>query len=363
MCIPISIYVFQMNATVNEFTNESPLDRIKEELPEFCQLVAVARMMCNSSDKKKVKKQVESLLEILLDVPIKDAIPSIEQRKGSESFLLAASTYTSSYAAQLDAHTNKLLNSCRAFNEAVQTMEKMKRDVLCKYSSTLMEFSEIVASAKQPNNKLNEYLDSTIARVVAAKTNEKVVKHPRPLPSPPHASTPRCMSTSELVDQLDEDELEPLLNINTPDDRDIIPVLTRETPGGGLHTFFQQNNSLATTNQHNFGGVTVASMYIDNNNNNTHQTVGSSEGKVEDDDDSDYDDDDESDYDSDDDEEEEESSDNTNTDDDDDSDISIPSLIDESPPPSPLPLLQPQPRTSQRLRRGRGRGRGSLRRH
>lgn len=339
------------DAAINELTNETPLDRIKEELPEFCQLVAVARMMSGSNDKAEVKKQVDRMLDILLSVPIQDAIPSLAQRKGSESFLLAASTYTSSYAAQLDAHTGKLLTACNAFRDAVNEMEKLKTTVVQKYSSTIMEFEEIVASAKVPGgSKLANYIDSTIASVVGDKMKESV-NIPRPTRDPPSVPLSneslydlQQTSLSPLLHSLTStttipgsvQELEPLISSSNQDT--VIPVVTRETTGGGLHTFFQDNNTLSH-NSNRDQGVTVAAMDLEHDDNEREEE----EEEEKDDDDSSSEDGDET----------------TSTEEDDSDNNSDDASTVTPPPRSPPPPRSMNTRRSTRRRRqsiGRGRG-------
>lgn len=153
---------------IMELVENDPITRIKEELPEFCSLVATARMMCtNDNDKTEVMEKMSRMLESLLTVPVNDIIPSLAQRKGSEAFLIAAATYTDTYKHHLDEKTTELVRSCEAFKCAYDEMENIKNNVIRKYKTTLLEFEEITKMCQVNNDMLSrDKMDEVIGDIV-----------------------------------------------------------------------------------------------------------------------------------------------------------------------------------------------------
>lgn len=162
-----------VRSQLDHIATESPLLRIKEELPELCTLVAISRMMCENhnrdpSNTQDVVSEIKGMLQLLVSIPINDCFPSIEQRKGAESFLIAASTYTSSYADQLDEYTLRLARSCESLRDTMERMEQLKADVLRKYSNTLIEFGEIVKYARQHDAETSDELNTRMETLLTS---------------------------------------------------------------------------------------------------------------------------------------------------------------------------------------------------
>lgn len=174
-------------AEIREVVNETPLELIKSELPEICTLVATLRMMAIDSGladtRHNAKKQLNCLLDLLFEFPINDTIPSLEQRKASESFLFAASTYTSSFGRQLDTNTEKLRQSCKAFKDAMAEMERLKTEVVNKYKKSILEFDDIVkyADLPGPDESASGNLETIIENVICECTKNQHQKTLKPV--------------------------------------------------------------------------------------------------------------------------------------------------------------------------------------
>lgn len=150
----------------NDVARLKPLERIKADLPEFCTLVSLARYMSyDASNLDEVKQNITRLIEILLTVPIEDSAPSNNQKTGVEGLLYLSESVSTFYADELDKHTNRMKKSIEAFSETAKEMERLKLEVVKRYSTSIAQFEEIVqlsnssaGSAAESNQSLKELL-------------------------------------------------------------------------------------------------------------------------------------------------------------------------------------------------------------
>lgn len=157
--------------------NEFPISRIKADMPEFCSLVALARLMSyNEMDLKETENNLRRILQLLMTVPTHELLPTAQQKTGVESLLYLTESLSESYATELDNHTKRMLNSIKAFNETVTEIERVKNEVVRKYAISIAQFEEIVELSGSSQVETQQTLKDLLLKVL---DDQEVEEHQR----------------------------------------------------------------------------------------------------------------------------------------------------------------------------------------